>query len=331
MPTPPAFWFRPPGPAAWVLEPAARLYAWATRARLANHVPWRAAVPVVSVGNLVAGGAGKTPVALALAASLRALGRHPVFLTRGYGGRTRGPVMVDANRHDAAEVGDEPLLLAAAAPTVVARDRAKGIGLIEAARAGDVVILDDAHQNPALVKDLSLVVIDRRQGFGNGRVIPAGPLREPVVDGLARADGVVMLTVAGEAPADDPPLVLPDAVDRLDAVLVPVGGEGLAGRRVLGFAGIGRPQKFAATLATLGADVVGVVPFADHHRYRRRELDRLRQAAAEADALLVTTAKDRVRLPADIRDAVTVVDVAVRFADPAALDRRLRSLLEREP
>jgi tetraacyldisaccharide 4'-kinase len=315
----PEFWARD-GVVPTLLAPLATLYAaaGATRAMLAT--PFRAAIPVICVGNLVAGGAGKTPVALSLAALLRARGCRPHVVTRGYGGRLAGPVRVDPTRHGAVEIGDEALLLARVAPCWVARDRVAGVkAAIEA--GADVVLLDDGFQNPTLAKDLSLIVVDGAYGFGNSQVMPAGPLREPIEAGLARADAVILIGVdeSGVAAAVDSRLPI------LRATVEPQGGGDLAGSRVLAFAGIGRPAKFYATLTGLGAEIVARVDFPDHHRYRDDEIARLAAAAATAGARLVTTAKDFVRLPQTRRDGIGVLDVAIAWREPD----RLNALLER--
>ncbi|CBS85902.1 tetraacyldisaccharide 4'-kinase [Azospirillum lipoferum] len=311
----PAFWYRPPGLASSLLAPLGALYGFAGRRRIAGTVPHRVAAPVVCVGNLVAGGAGKTPVGLALIAALHARGVPVHALTRGHGGREAGPLQVDPARHTAADVGDEALLLAGAAPCWVARDRVAGAQRAVAAGAG-AIVMDDGFQNPALHKNLALIVADGAVGFGNGRLVPAGPLRERVADGLARADALVILgedrhglaALAGGRPV-------------LKAWLEPdpAAAARLAGRDVLAFAGIGRPEKFFATLEALGARVVERGPFADHHPYRPDEVAALIDRAAATGALPVTTAKDAVRLPPDLRGRVEVLPVSVRWEDEGAL------------
>jgi len=312
----PAFWYRPPGLASGLLNPLGRLYGASIQRRFHRARPYRAGVPVVCVGNLVAGGAGKTPVALAVADALRAAGLAPHFLTRGHGGREAGPLVVNPARHHAQAVGDEALLLASAGPTVVARDRAAGARALEAAGAG-VIVMDDGFQNPRLTKNLSLVVVDGTAGFGNGRLIPAGPLREPVAQGLARADAVVIVGEDRTGVA-----TLSGGLPILYARLEPAAdAHELSGRKVLAFAGIGRPQKFFTTLEDLGAEVVEHHAFADHHPYRADEVARLLDRARKLGAVPATTAKDAVRLPATARDRVTVVSVAVVWEEPGALDR----------
>ncbi len=315
----PSFW-EGPSLLSDLLRPLGGLYAAAGWLRQRAGRPRRAGAPVICVGNLVAGGAGKTPTVLALLARLQAQGRRPAALLRGYGGRQAGPLAVDPERHDAAEVGDEALLLAARAPTWVARDRLAGARAAAAAGA-ELLVTDDGFQNPRLAKDLSLLVIDGASGLGNGRVIPAGPLREPLARGLARADALVIVGPdrhglarrAGGKPV-------------LGAALRPRGPAALRGRRLLAFAGIGRPAKFFATLEDLGAELVATAGFADHHPYTAAELDRLAAQAAAAGATLITTEKDALRLPAAHRAAVETLAVELVFAQPAALDRLLAAL-----
>lgn len=321
----PAFWSRPPGLEAALLAPFGHLWGRVTAAR-ALRPGTRVGVPVICVGNLTAGGTGKTPAVLALARRLAARGVRVAIVSRGHGGRARGPVRVDPARHGAGEVGDEPLLLADAAPTYVARDRLAGCRQAVAEGAG-AILLDDGFQNPAVAKDLAIVVIDAAAGFGNGRCIPAGPLREPVAGGLARA-GIVLLVGppadraafrAGEARLAGRPVV--------EAEIRPVDtGTDWQGRRVLAFAGIGRPEKFFATLRALGADLVAAHGFPDHAPYPRAMLERLSRDAAAARAMLVTTDKDAVRLPAWFRGRAVPLPVTLEpasAADGARLDAAL--------
>ena len=321
----PLFWGKPPGLIADLLLPASAVWNAAGRVRRALSHPYRAAVPVVCVGNLVTGGAGKTPVTLALSTWLleRSIAVHVVM--RGYGGRLRGPVRVDPAHHDASAVGDEALLHAVRAVCWVACDRAAGVRA--AAEAGArVILLDDGLQNPAVAKALSIIVIDVAYGFGNRRVIPAGPLREGLGNGLARADSVMLLATEGELGRCEP---FPISVGRptISAVLSPVAGERLRGARLLAFAGIGRPQKFFATVRALGVNLVGTRQFPDHHPFRVAEIDALRRDAERAGARLVTTAKDIVRLPPALRPGIEVLEVEIRWSDPEALDRLMMSVL----
>ena len=319
----PEFW-SDDGPLPVLLAPLGAGYDLAARLRRALVRPVAVPVPVVCVGNLVAGGAGKTPVALALLEALTARGHRPQALTRGYGGSSTGPLQVDLAHHESAQVGDEALLLARVAPTWVARDRVAGAHAAVAAGAGSIV-MDDGFQNPSLAKDLSFLVVDGAYGFGNARVIPAGPLRERIEAGLLRADAVVVLDPDPDGLADR----LGTRTQVLRARLAPTPeATRLAGRRVLAFAGIGRPQKFFTTLAALGTEVVEQRAFPDHHPYDRREIEALVARARDRDAVAVTTEKDAVRLPPDLHDRIEVVAVAIEWHvpdAPAALLDRLPS------
>jgi tetraacyldisaccharide 4'-kinase len=317
----PDFW-QTDGTAARLLDPLGRLYGLAARLRQRLAKPVGVGIPVICVGNLTAGGAGKTPTALAIARRLQALGARPHFLTRGYGGRVLGPLRVDPGVHDAAAVGDEALLLARVAPCWVSADRVAGAGRARAAGASHIV-MDDGLQNPHLAKDLALLVVDGAVGFGNRRVLPAGPLREPVDQALARIAGVVVI-------GDDRTGVarlLPPSLARLPADLIPADEAGhLRGRRVLAFAGIGRPAKFYETLEKIGADLVATRSFADHHRYRPAEIDALLTEARQFDACCVTTEKDHVRLPPNLGKSVEKLAVQLRLRAPGTLDRLLAGL-----
>lgn len=316
----PRFWRRSGNPwPAWLLTPAGALYGGATILRRRLHRPYRPPVPVIVAGGLTLGGAGKTPLALALAERLAA--RNPHFLSRGYGGREAGPLRVDPARHSAADVGDEPLLLAGHGPTWIARDRAAGARAAAGAGAG-LIILDDGFQNPFLAKDLALLAIDGESGLGNGRVFPAGPLREPAAAALRRAQAVVLI---GEDRADIAALVA-GSCPLLAARLMPADPAGLAGRRVYAFAGIGRPEKFFASLQAAGAAVVGRRSFADHHPFAESEIAEVLAAATAAEAIPVTTTKDRLRLPAALRERVLALAVRLVFDDPVALDAMLAEL-----
>lgn len=317
----PEFWGRPPGLAAGLLLPIGAAWDAAGRLRRAFAHPYRAPVPVICVGNLVAGGAGKTPVVLALGACLAAQGVHAHVVTRGYGGRLAGPVRVDPIGHDAPAVGDEALLIARRAPCWVARDRAAGVRAAVAAGAR-AILLDDGLQNPAIAKTMNLVVVDAAYGFGNGRVMPAGPLRESLRRGLARADAVVLLETETE-PRCAAATGIGGGRPVVPAVLAPVAGERLAGARIVAFCGIGRPEKFFATLRGLGADLVDARRFPDHHPFRAGEIAELRRAADRARAHLVTTAKDIVRISPAGRARIEVLEVEIHWPDPAALARLL--------
>jgi tetraacyldisaccharide 4'-kinase len=257
---------------------------------------------------------------MALARMLLARGQRVVFLSRGYGGDQLGPVPVDPTKHRAEHVGDEPLLLADVAPTVVAHHRARGAQLADSLGA-DVIVMDDGFQNFQLAKDVSLIVVDAETGFGNGRLIPAGPLREPIERGLKRADAIV---VVGETP-----LVLPSFHGPiLRAQLCASVPDQFCGRAVFAMAGIGRPEKFFQTLQAMGARIVGTKAFPDHHEHTARELESIKRMTAEAGAILVTTEKDFVRIAPPFRDRVVPLPVHAVFADDAALGTVLDRLLQ---
>jgi tetraacyldisaccharide 4'-kinase len=312
-----------------LLRPLSWVWAAATARRIAGAAPLDPGPPVVCVGGLTVGGSGKTPVAQAVLRELRARGLEAVALTRGYGGRLPGPVQVDPARHDAAEVGDEPLLLAAEGPVWVARDRAAGARA--AAEAGaEALVLDDGHQNPSLKKALSLVVVDgeTRGGewpFGDGAVFPAGPLREPLAVGLARADAVIVL-LPQDLPAVDPEL---RALFRgklvLTARLAPAGPPPPG--PLLGFAGIAKPWRFEAALKAAGAELADFAPYPDHAAFTEADLRFLAGQAKHLGAKLITTEKDWVRLPPAWRERVVAWPVRARFEDEAALDRMLASVI----
>ena len=322
----PVFWGEPAGLLADLLSPIGAVCDAAGRLHRAISRSYCPPLPVVCVGNLVAGGAGKTPVTLALAAWLARQGVRVHVVSRGYGGRLRGPVRVDPVHHDASAVGDEALLLASGAPCWVARDRAAGVRAAVASGAR-AILLDDGFQNPAVTKSLGLVVVDAGYGFGNGRVMPAGPLRENLRRGLARADAIVSIRTEGEAVGGEA-LRLGRVVQVLDAVLAPINGERLAGMRLSAFAGIGRPEKFFATLRALGADLVSTRAFPDHHPFRIAELEALRRDAERRGACLITTAKDIVRVPSGQRSGIEILEVEISWSDPGSLARLINPLID---
>jgi tetraacyldisaccharide 4'-kinase len=306
----PEFW-KERGPVATLLAPLGALYGASVAWKARHARPHHAKARVVCIGNLTAGGSGKTPVALAIGARLQAGGHKIFFLTRGYGGSARGPAQVSAD-HDANQVGDEALLLARTAPTIVARDRAQGSADADA-RGADILVMDDGHQNFTLAKDLSIVVVDGESGFGNGLMIPAGPLRESVSQGLARADAVVIM-------GDGNPGLNGYRGPVLRARLLS-DGDTLKGQHVFAFAGIGRPEKFVASLARSGAIVTGAQFFADHHFFQDSEITALKAKAG--GARLVTTEKDFVRLGEKNRTGIATLPVRAVFENEAALDQLL--------
>lgn len=324
----PGFWFNAPnrpGVVARLLAPLGWLYGLGTARRL-RQPGYRAGVPVICIGNLGAGGAGKTPTVIALGQRLMARGLAVHVVSRGYGGSLAGPVRVEERSHTAAEVGDEPLLLSSMLPVWVARDRAAGVRAAEAAGA-QVILMDDGFQNPAVKPSLSLVVVDAAKGFGNGRMIPAGPLREPVAVGLARAD--MVLVIGGEAAqakfrADWGDRI---ALPVLRGALSPLAtGMDWQGTRALAFAGIADPARFFATLRGLGAEVLRAEALADHAPLSEALLRRLEVEAQSLGAELVTTEKDAARLPPAWRAKVLVLVVRLDVENWGPLDRALAGL-----
>ncbi len=322
----PEAWSRK-GAVSTMLLPVSWFYGQGTAWRVGKAPRLRPPVPVVCVGNLTAGGAGKTPVTLSLAARLLEQGRRPAVVTRGYGGRLAGPTEVDPGRHTARDVGDEPLLLARMAPTFVARDRAAGAEAA-VAEGAEVLLMDDGHQNSSVQKDLSLIVIDGGFGFGNGRLIPAGPLRETVRRGVGRADAVILIGDDRTGAAKQTGHRLP----KLEARLVPTEDAlVLRGEKIVAFAGIGRPEKFFETVRALGADVLETLAYPDHHMFPETEIMFICELAHERGAQPVCTEKDYVRLPPDARAMVTPVPVMLEWRNPSEVDRLLASLLTDGP
>jgi tetraacyldisaccharide 4'-kinase len=316
----PAFWYRPRSPKSHVLRPLAALYGAIAASRMARKGV-DAGIPVICVGNYHVGGAGKTPTVLALTKLLRELGETPVVLSRGYGGRLAGPVMVDRARHTATDVGDEPLMMVRDVPVAVARDRLEGVALAKS-QGATVILMDDGFQNPRILKDTALIVIDSARGLGNGKVFPAGPLRAPLKAQLARTDALVLIgdghaadDVAAELAKRNKPVLR--ARLKPDATAVAL----LFGKPVLAFAGIGDPERFFRTLHASGIEVARTRPFADHHMFSQAELAELAAEAAREQLTLVTTEKDLARLRGSEGVPEGIVPFAVRleFDDPAKL------------
>ncbi len=327
----PGFWYRPASWKSHVLRPLGALYGAVAASRLKRN-GLDAGIPVLCVGNYHGGGAGKTPTVLALSKLLRELGESPVVLSRGYRGRLRGPVRVDLGRHTAADVGDEPLMLAQSVPVVVARDRADGVALAKS-QAATVILMDDGFQNPAVRKDASIIVIDSAKGIGNGKVMPAGPLRAPLVVQIERTDALIVIgdgsaadDVAGRVTAAGKPVLyarfVPDEASLAS----------LQGKRVLAFAGIGDPDRFFRTLNSNGVEVGAVKVFADHHALSQREIEALQFEARRNALALVTTEKDLARLlgPQGLPDwaqAIVPFAVTLECDDAAALRRFVTDVL----
>ncbi len=302
-----------------LLTPAAALYERVLARKLARTRPIDVDAHVICVGNLTVGGTGKTPVVAALRARLAATGTRAASLSRGYGGRLKGPLKVDRHLHTAANVGDEPLMLAHGGEAWIGRDR------IEAARvmAADgvkAIVMDDGHQSPALARHLSLVVIDSADPFGNGYVLPKGPLREPIQSGLVRADAVLL---AGQG--DVPEAVIKSGKPVFRFHLAPL--QAVPTGPLFAFAGIGRPQKFFDALTAHGAILIDGMAFDDHHAYTAHDIDLLEDIARHHRAQLITTEKDHVRLPPDIQRQVLVFPVAARFENDTGLDALITAAL----
>lgn len=338
----PAWWYaRNPSPAARLLVPLSRIYGFASARRIGRAATYVSDLPVICIGNFTAGGTGKTPLSLWIARHLKTLELKPVFLTRGYGSAVRTPTRVDPGRHSAADVGDEALLLAREAPVVVSPDRVAGVrALAQVGLDADVVLMDDGLQNPSLAKDLTIAVVDGERQFGNGYVIPAGPLRAPLDIQLSITD---LIVVNGRN--EDRDRLLADISGRFGGAVVvarqePSGGAAwLNGARVIAFAGIGHPARFKRLLERNGATVVSWQEFPDHHAYTDQDASALLQEAERLGATLVTTEKDFVRLASSgsqgaLRTATRQLTVSLEFAGAdqavlvdhlvAAIDRRKR-------
>ena len=308
----PDFWYSDANESiAFVLKPLGWIYGYVGRTRASMTVPFRASAPVICVGNLTAGGTGKTPLAIAIGENLKARGLRVAFLSRGYGAEVPGAMVVDAKEDTAADVGDEPLMLAQRAMAIVSPDRPAGARLA-ISRGAQVIVMDDGFQNPGLAKDLSFVVVDAAKGFGNGCLIPAGPLRERVEDGLARAEAVI---ATGEGHVS-----LPVDKPMLRAGLVPLAEDAarFKDKRVVAFAGIGEPKKFFATLEACGAIIEASKGFADHHAYSDEDIADLKETAQRFDAVLVTTEKDYLRMLPSLREGISALRVVAQF-EPESL------------
>jgi tetraacyldisaccharide 4'-kinase len=314
----PAFWYQPDGKLACRLAPLEKAYAWGAAVRKHFAQPYRAKVPVICVGNVTAGGAGKTPTALALAELLIADGNKPAFVSRGYGGTQHRPLLVDPQHHDAESVGDEALLLAKIAPTWIAYDRVAAIRKAE--QWATHIILDDGLQNPNLLPDVSFLVMDGVVGIGNGHIIPVGPLREPFEDAQKKASAVLVVGPTLQGLTFSKPV--------LSAQLQPVVAVGFPrDKKFLAFAGIGRPQKFYDVCRAEGLHIVATQNFGDHHFFTSTELAKLMEKAKKFGAELLTTEKDHVRMPSVVQPRVLTFPVRLKFDDVDAVKKLLHSAL----
>ncbi|UWU91826.1 tetraacyldisaccharide 4'-kinase [Bradyrhizobium sp. CB1015] len=326
----PAFWYRPRSLQSYALWPLGALYGAITGRRMLRQ-GLDAGIPVICVGNYHVGGAGKTPTVLALTKLLRELGETPVVLSRGYGGRLTGPVMVDRARHTAADIGDEPLMMSRDVPVAVARDRFDGVALAKS-QGATVIVMDDGFQNPGLLKDASLIVIDTERGLGNGKVFPAGPLRAPLDVQLARTDALVLIgdgNAANDVAAEIAKRNKPELRARLKPDAASLAQ--LLGKRVFAFAGIGDPGRFFRTLRASGIDVARTRAFADHHMFSEGEIAALAADAQREQLTLVTTEKDLARLRGreGVPDGIVPFAVQLEFDDAAKLRQLISDHLYR--
>lgn len=317
----PAFWQKPYSIYTKILLPISILYNLCRILYLKNTSPQKAPIKVICVGNLTFGGAGKTPVSIALKDILDSYSSPTCFVTRGYGGSLEGPVKVSRLFHTAQEVGDEPILLAHHGLTIVAKDRYAGA--VAAYKSGmKMAILDDGFQNMSLEKDLSLLVVDGRLGFGNGHVFPAGPLREPIAQGFQNSNAMIVIGPISDTLSEilktyDKPIFKAKTKAFLPKTIAPK-------QTVMAFCGIGYPEKFLNTLKELDLEVKELIPFADHHFYQPREIERLKLSAQEAGLPLLTTEKDFVRLTARQKHGIIPIPISLKWND----EKKLRAFLE---
>ncbi len=307
-----------------LLVPAASVYDLVSQARQKFTESHEASVPVICIGNLTAGGTGKTPIAIALGNALKEKGRVPFFLTRGYGGEEEGPMLVDIEQHDCRQVGDEALMLSAHAPTIVSKNRAEG-AYLACSLGADMIVMDDGFQNPSLKKNFSILIVDGELAFGNGHIIPAGPLRERAEAGLKRADQIMVARKDGvpfHARTND----LLEDLDVIDIRLrCPNTNQGM-GRKAIAFAGIAQPEKFFAAVRSQGFEIVGTQSLADHHNYENEEFRTLLDWSNQRQAVLITTEKDAYRLNPDQRALVEVLPLQVFFERPEDFNQLLTRL-----
>ena len=318
----PAFWQHKKGLSALLL-PFTSFYEMAGIISRLKTAPVTLPIPVICIGGVTAGGAGKTPVALYFGRRMKALEVDAFYLTRGYGGSLPGPVRVDPTKHTAAEVGDEPLLLAQILPTIKCADRLAGakLALKQGAQA---IIMDDGFQNPSLIKNLNVLVVDGRIAFGNNRLIPAGPLRERAQHAINRSHMVVIVNRTTRVPP------FPKEKPVFAATTFPKDGAKFKGKKLYAFCGLAYPEKFFEMLRSLGVKLIETRSFPDHHPYTSAEINKMIVASAKEKALLVTTAKDMVRIPPELRDCMVTLDLGLEMDNEPALDNILNFIMGRE-
>lgn len=304
-----------------ILTPFAKVYETIVATKIANATPYTCGVPVICVGNLTVGGSGKTPNVRKIRQFFFDQGFRVASLSRGYGGKAKGPLQVEHATHSAEEVGDEPLMLSQTGETWIGRDRAKTAQeMVE--KGVEIIVMDDGHQNPSLQKTISLVVVDSENPFGNGFVFPKGPLRESTKAGLSRADAIVLM---GNSPIPDELSHFTKPIIRSKIVAKPT----TSSKTYVAFAGIGRPEKFFDTLSENNLNIADAVPFPDHYKFKKNDLNYLLKLAEQYEAKLITTEKDFVRLPSDIREEVEVLEITLTYENPELLETVLEPVLEK--
>jgi tetraacyldisaccharide 4'-kinase len=319
----PDFWRHPHAWQTRLLKPVGRLYGHVVTWRATRPAQYKAPIPVICVGNFTLGGSGKTPTVHAIAQLLQKAGKKPAILLRGYGGELRGPLKVNPEIHNARMVGDEAMLHVHIAPTWISSNRATGAQAIVADGQADCIIMDDGAQNPSLHKDFTLQVIDGGAGFGNGRIFPAGPLRESIKHALQRTNAILMI-------GQDHTSLLPMLQNRKNIFTAQIQVDddisALRDKPFYAFAGIGRPQKFYQTLRKTGFNIVGTKNFPDHYPFNSQDLKALQQDAAKYQAELITTTKDWVRIPLGYQHLVSFLPVSLKIDQEDMLNQFLLSL-----
>ncbi|MEE3000918.1 MAG: tetraacyldisaccharide 4'-kinase [Pseudomonadota bacterium] len=328
----PKFWYNQKNTIqSFILKPVSWIYGLARELIINHSKTWEAPIPIICVGNLVTGGQGKTPTALSICNALKHNNKIVHFISRGYRGANRGPLLVNPKSNTANEVGDEPLLLSEFAPTWVSANREAGIKRAYAMGA-EIIVMDDGFQNPSVKKDLSIIVIDGEVGFGNGNLIPAGPLREEIANGLLRANFVVIIGKDIFSLKDTLTSLVsqtsPMPIKIYKAELKPnTNASLLNNEKVFAFTGIGRPEKFFNTLVDIGCNIIGKRDFADHHKYTEKEISNLLKIAKKENAKLVTTSKDYVRLNTSQQKNIIALPIKLHWSDSTALDSIIKPLI----